>query len=96
MSFVTNMVMGKIGYVQGKEVGTQTDMTKWWIFALGTGIPIISSSLGIIPKFFYPLSAKVRNQMYKDLFERRKAKAEFMQNASQEEIAEYTKNEIKD
>ena len=96
MSFVTNMVMDKIGYVQGKEVGTQTDMTKWWIFALGTGIPIISSSLGIIPKFFYPLSGKVRNQMYKDLFERRKAKAEFMQNASQEEIAEYTKSEIKD
>ena len=96
MSFVTNMVMSKIGYVQGKEVGTQTDKTKWWIFALGTGIPIISSSLGIIPKFFYPLSAKVRNQMYKDLFERRKAKAEFMQNATEEEIAEYTKTEIKD
>ena len=91
MSFVTNLVMGKIGYIQGKEVGTQTDMTKWWIFALGTGVPIITSSLGIIPKFFYPLSAKVRNQMYKDLFERRKAKAEFMQNASEEEIAEYTK-----
>lgn len=96
MSFVTNLVMGKIGYIQGKEVGTQTDMTKWWIFALGTGIPIITSSLGIIPKFFYPLSAKVRNQMYKDLFERRKAKAEFMQNATAEEIAEYTKTEFKD
>ncbi|MBR5232827.1 MAG: MFS transporter [Clostridia bacterium] len=96
MSFVTNIVMDKIGYIQGKEVGTQTDKTKWWIFALGTGIPIISSSLGIVPKFFYPLSGKVRTQMYKDLFERRKAKAEFMQNASQEEIAEYTKTEIKD
>ena len=96
MSFVTNLVMGKIGYIQGKEVGTQTDMTKWWIFALGTGVPIITSSLGIIPKFFYPLSAKVRNQMYKDLFERRKAKAEFMQNATAEEIAEYTKTEFKD
>ncbi len=96
MSFVTNLVMGKIGYIQGKEVGTQTDMTKWWIFALGTGVPIITSSLGIIPKFFYPLSAKVRTQMYKDLFERRKAKAEFMQNATAEEIAEYTKTEFKD
>lgn len=96
MSIINNLVMEKIGYVQGKEVGTQTDRTKWWIFALGTGIPIISSSLGIIPKFFYPLSAKTRAQMYKDLFERRKAKAEFMQNASAEEIAEYAKSEFKD
>lgn len=95
MSIINNLAMEKIGYVQGKEVGTQSDKTKWWIFALGTGIPIISSSLGIIPKFFYPLSAKTREQMYKDLFERRAAKAEFMQNASAEEIAEMAKNEIK-
>lgn len=94
MSIVNNLVMEKIGYIQGKEVGTQSDRTKWWIFALGTGIPIISSSLGIVPKFFYPLSAKTREQMYKDLFKRRSEKAEFMQNATEEEIAKMAESEF--
>lgn len=96
MSIINNLVMEKIGYIQGKEVGTQTDKTKWWIFALGTGIPIISSSLGIVPKFFYPLSAKTREQMYRDLAERRSKKAEFMQTATPEEIAIMAENEFKD
>lgn len=96
MSSVNNIVMGKIGYVQGKEIGTQTDATKWWIFALGTGIPIISSSLGIVPKFFYPLSAAKRNQMYTELYERRNKKAELMQNASPDEIAAIANAEFKD
>ena len=86
MGSVNNIVMGKIGYIQGREIGTQTDKTKWWIFALGTGIPIISSSLGIIPKFFYPLSAETREKMYADLQERRAAMAEFMKTATKEEV----------
>ncbi len=86
MGGVTNLVMGKIGYVQGLEIGTQTDKTKWWIFALGTGIPIITSSLGIVPKLFYPLSAEVREKMYADLQERRASMAEFMKTATKEEI----------
>ena len=88
MSGVNNVVMGKIGYIQGQEIGTQTDKTKWWIFALGTGIPIISSSLGIIPKFFYPLSAEKKKKMYEDLSERRIAMAEFMKTATNEEVAQ--------
>ena len=86
MGGVTNVVMGKIGYIQGLEIGTQTDKTKWWIFALGTGIPIITSSLGIIPKLFYPLSAETREKMYADLQERRASMAEFMKTATKEEI----------
>ena len=86
MSGINNVVMGKIGYIQGQEIGTQTDKTKWRIFALGTGIPIISSSLGIIPKFFYPLSAERKAQMYEELSERRIAMAEFMKNATNEEV----------
>ncbi len=86
MGGVTNIVMGKIGYIQGLEIGTQTDKTKWWIFALGTGIPIITSSLGIIPKLFYPLSAETREKMYAELQERRASMAEFMKTATKEEI----------
>ncbi len=94
MSGVNNVVMGKIGYIQGKEIGTQTDKTKWWIFALGTGIPIITSSLGIIPKFFYPLSAENRAKMYEELSERRIQMSEFMKTASQEEIAKKADNQL--
>ncbi len=94
MGGINNIVMGKIGYVQGKEIGTQTDKTKWWIFALGTGIPIISSSLGIIPKFFYPLSADKRTQMYEELTERRQAMAEFMKTATQKEIDKKAQDQL--
>ena len=94
MSGINNVVMGKIGYIQGKEIGTQTDKTKWWIFALGTGIPIISSSLGIIPKFFYPLSAERKARMYEELTKRRIATAEFMQNATKEEIEQKGKDQL--
>ena len=94
MGSVNNIVMGKIGYIQGLEIGTQTDKTKWWIFALGTGIPIISSCLGILPKFFYPLSAEKRERMYVDLKDRRAEMTEFMKSASKEEIEERAQKQL--
>lgn len=96
MGSINSIVMKRIGYIQGKEIGTQTDATKWWIFALGTGIPIITSSLGIVPKFFYPLSGERRNQMYTELYERRKKKAEIMTDADEETIAKVISSEFKD
>ena len=71
MSGVNNVVMGKIGYVQGQEIGTQTDKTKWWLFALCTGIPQLTGILAVIPKFLYPLSGPLRNKMYSELMQRR-------------------------
>ena len=89
MGSVNSIAMKKVGYVQGLKVGTQSDKTKWWIFALGTGIPIITSALGIIPKLFYPISAETRDRMYAELRERRSKVAEKMKNATTaEEIAE--------
>ncbi|MBR6635717.1 MAG: MFS transporter, partial [Clostridia bacterium] len=85
MGSVQSLILGKIGYQQGLKVGTQNDKTKWWIFALGTGVPIITSSLGIIPKLFYPLNAEIRNQMYSDLQERRDRMAKIMSEGSAEE-----------
>ncbi len=77
-----NIVLGKIGYVQGQAIGTQSYKAKWWLFALGTGIPIITSCLGIVPKFFYPINDKVRATMYKELVERRSAIAKEMEAVS--------------
>ena len=94
MGGVTNLVMGKIGYIQGKEIGTQTDKTKWWIFALGTGIPIISSCLGIVAKLFYTLSGEKRERMYADLQVQRAELAEFMKTATPEEIEEMAERQL--
>ena len=94
MGSVNNLVMGKIGYIQGKEIGTQTDKTKWWIFALGTGIPIISSCLGIVPKLFYTLSGEKRERMYADLQVQRAELAEFMKTATPEEIEEMAERQL--
>ena len=92
MGSLNSIVLKKIGYVQGLKVGTQTDKTKWWIFALGTGVPIITSALGIIPKLFYPISAEKRDLMYSELRERRSKVAEALKNAKTEEEV----NEIAD
>ena len=88
MGSINSIAMKKVGYVQGLKVGTQSDKTKWWIFALGTGIPIITSALDIIPKLFYPISAEKREIMYAELRERRSKVAEKMNNATTaEEVA---------
>ena len=78
MDSVKNFVLARVGYKQGAAIGTQSLKAKWWLFALGTGIPIITSSLGIIPKFFYPINNKVRDTMYADLQARRSEVAKKM------------------
>ncbi|HOU10712.1 MAG TPA: MFS transporter [Clostridiales bacterium] len=95
MSSVTNLIMAKIGYIQGKTIGTQALRTKWWIFAMGTGVPVITSSLGVLPKFLYPLTGPRRDKMYADLLERRKQMAARVSNADPEELARIAKAEIR-
>ena len=69
---IQSVMLESIGYVQGKSIGTQTDTTKWWLFAMCTGIPQITGILAVIPKFLYPLSKEKRELMYNELIERRK------------------------
>jgi len=71
MTSVKSLILSAIGYEQGIAIGTQTDKTKWWLFALCTGIPQITGILAVIPKFLYPLSGNLRNQMYDELMKRR-------------------------
>ena len=70
-SSIQSMMLSKIGYIQGKAIGTQSDSTKWWLFAMCTGIPQITGILAVIPKFLYPLSKEKRELMYNELLERR-------------------------
>jgi len=74
------ILMKKIGYEQGIKVGTQTDRTKYYLFAMTTIIPIVTGILGIIPKFFYDLGGKKREMMYEELLARRAAKQKELSN----------------
>ncbi len=71
MGSVRNIILKKIGYVQGIKIGTQSDRTKFWLFALCSAVPTISGALGIIPKFLWPLTGEKRTKMYHDLAQRR-------------------------
>ena len=64
---VTDLIMKKIGYVQGLAIGSQNDKTKFWEFALCTGVPTITGALGIIPKFLWPLSKQKCEMMHAEL-----------------------------
>jgi Na+/melibiose symporter-like transporter len=71
---VTTAIKKFIGYEvnafkQGKE---QTDMVKFYLFAMFTIIPAVTGSLGIIPMLFYDLHGKKRETMYAELLQRRK------------------------
>lgn len=68
---VTSLIMKKIGYVQGLEIGTQNDRTKFWEFALCTIVPTVTGILRIVPKFLWPISRQKREWMYAELSERR-------------------------
>ena len=64
---VTSLIMKKIGYVQGLEIGTQNDRTKFWEFALCTIVPTVTGILRIVPKFLWPISREKRDKMYDEL-----------------------------
>ena len=68
---VTSIIMKKIGYVQGLEIGTQNDRTKFWEFALCTIVPTVTGILRIVPKFLWPITKQKRELMYEELAKRR-------------------------
>ncbi len=72
MNSAKSLILSAIGYEQGIAIGTQSDKTKWWLFALCTGVPQLTGILAVIPKFLYPLSGNLRNQMYSELMQRRR------------------------
>lgn len=71
MTSVKSIVMKKIGYVQGLEIGTQDVSTKFWLFALSSIVPFLTGILGILPKMLWPINSKKRAQMYDELAQRR-------------------------
>lgn len=86
--------MGKIGYEQGRVIGTQDDRTKFWMFVMSTGIPVITGALGVLPKFLYPLTGKKRDAMYEELIARRNSMSTAVTGANAEELAELGRKQM--
>ncbi len=64
-------LLKSIGYEQGAGYLNQSDKTKYYLFMMSTFLPLVTGFLGMIPKFFYTLSGKKREQMYEELLARR-------------------------
>lgn len=91
---VRNLIMARIGYQQGRAIGTQDERTKFWLFVMSTGLPVITGALGVLPKFLYPLTGKKRDKMYEDLFERRNSIATKATHATNQEMEELAQQQI--
>lgn len=74
-----------IGYDLSRGFGHQTDSTKYGLFAMSVLLPVVTGSLGFIPKLFYNLDDKKKERMYAELFERRKLMGQI------EEVAQNSK-----
>ena len=61
-------IFDKLGVGPGNvQIGTQDERTKFWLFALCTVVPFVTSILGIVPKLLWPLSKTREAQMYQEL-----------------------------
>ena len=72
-NFIKTLFKKWIGYdINAYTSGSaQTDDTKFWLFAMFTVLPLVTTTLGIIPLLFYDLSGKKRDKMYEELLARR-------------------------
>ncbi|NLO45960.1 MAG: hypothetical protein GX107_05610 [Clostridiales bacterium] len=68
---IKTIIMSKIGYDQKAAHMGQSDNTKYYLFAMATGLPLATSLLSLFPKFLYDLSGEKRERMYAELLERR-------------------------
>lgn len=64
-------ILSRIGYKEGAGYGNQSAKTEYLLFMMSTLLPTVTGSFGFFAKLFYPLDAKTREQMYKELNERR-------------------------
>lgn len=94
MGSVRNLIYVKIGYRQMREIGTQSEKTKFWLFAMCSIVPQLTGIFSVIPKFLYPINSRMRNTMYEELNERRSKTAKVISTASKEELSTLAKEQL--
>lgn len=95
-NFVKTLFKKAIGYdINSYTRGTaQSDSTKFWLFAMFTVMPMITTSLSIIPLLFYDLSGKKRDKMYEELLARRALMASKVATGDAEAIEEVKQQQM--
>ena len=88
-SLISTQIKKFIGYDLTAYVrGTaQSDETKFGLFAMFTIVPVVTSSLGIIPILFYDLNGEKRDRMYAELLARRAAVSKEVGSGDAEAVA---------
>ncbi|MCQ2461857.1 MAG: MFS transporter [Clostridia bacterium] len=79
-SILNPLIKKWIGYDQTAypQLRPQPPKAQKWIFAMSTLFPAVLSALSILPMFGYRIDKDTRDRMYRELNERRAAKAELM------------------
>ncbi|MBP3695991.1 MAG: MFS transporter [Clostridia bacterium] len=67
------LLLGAVGYDINATQGNQTPKARHALFWMCTFLPVVTGILSIVPKFFYDLSGEKKDRMYAELFERRAA-----------------------
>ncbi|MCQ2484716.1 MAG: MFS transporter [Clostridia bacterium] len=66
-------ILSRIGYKEGAGYGNQSAKTEYLLFMMSTFLPTVTGCFGLFAKIFYPLDAKTREVMYRELQERRQS-----------------------
>ena len=78
-------------YVKGEK---QTDSVQYYIFAIFSGVPMITSIICIIPMLFYDLQGEKRDRMYAELLASRAHIAEVATSGDKDAMAQAAKEQM--
>lgn len=74
------LLLAQFGYNPNATQGNQTPQARHALFWMCTLLPVVTGILGIFPKLFYDLHGEKKDQMYRELYERRKLVQETVDN----------------
>lgn len=78
-------------YVQGQK---QSDKTQFYIFAMYSAIPMVTTVISCIPMLFYDLDGEKKERMYSELLERRAKLSKIATSGNAEDMAELAKEQM--
>ncbi len=78
-------------YLKGER---QSDDVQYYIFAIFSAVPMITSILCVIPMLFYDLQGEKRDRMYAELLARRAHIAQVATGGDKEAIAQAAKEQM--
>lgn len=99
-SLVSNLLTLQIKKLIGYDItaytrgASQTDSTKYGLFAMFTIVPAITTSFGIIPMLFYDLDGEKREKMYAELLVRRSEMSQQATSGDKDSLEKVAKEQM--